>query len=155
MKNITAIICAITIFCSCSARAEEKCGGSDLKYYNQAIAFQLAKRGVPSRISGGDMVCVAEKHAAAFTAAENSVDHFFHEVAYNPKDACEERALVEWATRERLRFDVRPTTDMRDQPAGNLFFLRSFTQEEVVSNSEKLAKNAPKGSRCKPMKSAH
>jgi hypothetical protein len=47
-------------------------------------------------------------------------------------------STTEWAKRESLRFDVRPALDSRGRPAGNLFLIRSFTQEELVANRAKL-----------------
>jgi len=65
-----------------------------------------------------------------------------------PGDACEERALIEWAQKEKLRYDLRGTLGSRNRPAGNLFLLRSFTREEMVSNREKLELSPARGATC-------
>jgi len=93
------------------------------------------------------MVCVAGRHAAEFDAAVREADKYFHEIADLLKDECEERALVEWATREKLRFDVRGTTSGK-----RMFLLRSFNADEVASNRQRLTRDAPKGMTC-PAKS--
>jgi hypothetical protein len=128
--------------------AEPKCGGSDVKYYDQAIGYHLAQRGVPYSIRSGGMVCVEGKHAADFVAAERQAEKYFHEVADLLKDACEEQALVVWATREKLRFDVRGTIRSDGSPGGRMFLLRSFTMEEVAENMRRLSNDAPRGASC-------
>lgn len=152
MRVIFVTVCVAFTLSTSNADAKDKCGGSDAKYYDQAIAFHLAKRSVPYRITQDGSVCVAEQYSSEFVAAEQQVQKYFHEVAYNPKDSCEARAFIDWATNERLRFDMRPSYNSNNQPAGNMFFLRSFTYEEVVLNSDKLANGAPKGATCKPSK---
>ena len=135
-------ICAAT-----SAAAGEKCGGSDVKYFDEALAYHLTKAAVPYTIKPGGLVCVPESQATALRAAEVEVDASFHEVAHLLRDSCEERALVAWATEQGLRFDVRPTRNARDEPSGRMFLLRSFTRQEASSNREKMGK-APVGAKC-------
>jgi hypothetical protein len=94
-------------------------------------------------------LCVAEKHSSQLKAAERELERYFPQIAHKPKDSCEERALVEWAQRENLRFDLRAAVDMRNQPTGNLFLLRSFTQEEMIANRQKLEQSAPIGATCR------
>ncbi len=130
--------------------ADDACRGSDAKYYNEALAFHLAKRGVPHRIEE-HVVCVSARNAAKLRAAEADVDATFPQVAYLLRDACEERAFADWAKREGLRFDIRSTVDAHNQPSGRMFLLRSFTAEELASNRSRLANNAPKSAYC-PMR---
>jgi len=129
--------------------AEPKCGGSDLKYYDQAIAYHLEQRGIRYKIHSDGMVCVDGKYAAEFVAADREAAKYFHEVADLLKDSCEERAFVEWATRENLRFDVRGTHRFDGSPGGRMFLLRSFTAEELAVNKRRLANDAPKGAVCR------
>jgi len=135
-------VCGVLIGC-----AEPKCGGSDLKYYDQALAYQLGKRGIRADVRNHGMVCVDGRHATEFDAAVREADRYFHEIADLLKDECEERAFVQWATREKLRFDVRGTTSGK-----RMFLLRSFNAEEVASNRQRLTRDAPKGMTC-PAKS--
>jgi hypothetical protein len=127
--------------------AEDACRGSDAKYYNEALVFHLAKRGVSYRVSN-DVVCVSGRKAAELRAAEAEVDATFHEVAYLLKDSCEERAFVDWAKREGLRYDIRSTLDSQNQRSRKMFLVRSFTREEVASNRAKLATGAPTEATC-------
>jgi hypothetical protein len=118
-----------------------------VKYYDEALAFHLTKRGVSHRVSD-QVVCVAGRNAAELRAAQADVDASFYEVAHLLRDACEERAFTDWATRERLRFDVRQTLDQQNQPSRKMFHLRSFTREEVASNRARLDAGAPKKAAC-------
>ena len=131
--------------------AAEKCSGSDTKYFNQALIFHLEKRGVPYRVST-DVICVEERYATEFASAQQQLDSYFNELAYKLDDACEERALVDWAQKAGLRFDVLPVRNSRNEPAGNMFFLRSFTREELEHNRAKFDSEAPKDSTCKSKK---
>lgn len=129
--------------------AGEKCGGTDVKYYDQALSFHLTKAGVEHRVDRDGMVCVAKKHTAEFVAAERKTDESFHEVAYLLRDSCEESAFVDWATKEKLRWDIRQGHDANQKPGGRLLLIRSFTREEVAANADKLQNQAPKGATCK------
>jgi len=127
--------------------AEDACRGSDAKYYNEALAFHLARRGVSYRVSDS-VICVPGRNAAGLRAAEADVEASFHEVAHLLVDSCEERAFADWAKREGLRFDIRSTVDSQNQPSRKMFLLRSFTREEVASHRTKLVNNAPKKATC-------
>ena len=118
-------------------------------FYDEGLIFHLTKAGVPYRRMHGSGLCVDEKYSTQFKAVERELERYFPQIAHKPRDSCEERALVEWAQREKLRFDLRPAFDMRNQPTGNLFLLRSFTNEEMVANREKLDRSAPVGATCK------
>jgi hypothetical protein len=139
------IVLVLVTFAAC---AEPKCGGSDLKYYDEAIAHHLAKRGIPYKIRSDGMVCVDGKHASDFVAADREAAKYFHEVAHLLKDKCEERAFVEWATRERLRFDIRDTIRSDGSPGGGMFLLRSFNADELAANKRRLTDDAPRGVSC-------
>jgi len=134
---------------SASALAKEHCGGSDAKFYDEGLIFHLTKAGVPYRRMHGYGLCVDDKYSTQFKAAQRELERYFPQIAHKPKDSCEERALVEWAQREKLRFDLRPAFDMQNQPTGNLFLLRSFTNEEMVANREKLNRSTAVGATCK------
>ena len=126
------MLCGLLAACS-----EPYCGGSDLRYYDDALGHQLARRDVSYQIRRDGMVCVEGRHATEFRAAQGEVDKYFHEVAHLLKDACEQRAYESWATREKLRFDIR----------GRMFLLRSFNAEELAANRRRLS-SAPKGAAC-------
>ena len=130
-----------------SACAEPECGGSDVKHYDQALVHQLNKRGIRADARPDGMVCVEGRHAQEFAAAQRDADRYFYEVAELLKDACEERAFVQWATREKLRFDVKDTVRMDGSPGGRMFHLRSFDADEVAANRRRLS-SAPKGASC-------
>lgn len=148
MKGSVAIWCAAMAIAT-PAFSKEKCGGSDTKYFDEALAYHLARARVPHTVKPGGLVCVPQSRAMDLLRAQTEVDASFHEVAHLLRDACEERALVDWATKQRLRFDVRPTRNARNEPSGRMFLLRSFTREEVSLNRERLAKS-PMGATCKP-----
>ena len=147
MPSTAGVALAIAVLVCLAACAEPKCGGSDLKYYDQALAYQLGKRGIRADVRNDGMVCVDGRHAAEFDTAVRETDKYFHEIADLLKDECEERAFVQWATREKLRFDVRGTTTGK-----RMFLLRSFNADEVASNRQRLTRDAPKGAAC-PAKS--
>jgi hypothetical protein len=128
--------------------AREACGGSDAKHYDEGLIFYLKKAGVPYRRMRGSGLCVHERYSSQLKAAQQELDRYFPQIAHKPKDACEERALVEWARREKLRFELRPAFDQRNQPSGKIFLVRSFTHEELVANREKLERLAPIGATC-------
>lgn len=152
MTATTARLFFVSLLGAVAACAEPKCGGSDLKYYDQAIAYHLEQRGIRYKINSGGMVCVDGKDAAEFVAADREAAKYFHEVADLLKDACEEKAFVEWATRENLRFDVRGTYRFDGSPGGRMFLLRSFTADELVANKRRLDNDAPKGATCRAPK---
>jgi hypothetical protein len=153
MPAMVGRVFTVLVLASLAACAEPKCGGSDLKYYDQAIAYHLDKRGVPYRIGAGGMVCVDGKYASDFVAADREAAKYFHEVAHLLKDACEERAFVEWATRDGLRSDVRGTIRSDGSSGGKLFLLRSFTADELAANRRRLDNDAPTNASC-PKKKA-
>jgi hypothetical protein len=147
-NGLVARVFIVLVLASLAACAEPKCGGSDLKYYDQAIAYHLDKRGIPYRIGADGMVCVDGKHAADLTAADREAAKYFHEVAHLLKDACEERAFFEWATKERLRFDIRGTLRSDGSPGGAMFLLRSFNADELATNRRRLDNDAPGNVSC-------
>lgn len=149
VMKVVASMASAAALAAAPALAKDVCGGSDAKYYDEGLIFHLSKARVPYRLSHGSGLCVEEKYGPQLRAAERELDRYFPQLAHNPKDACEERALAEWATREKLRFDLRPAFNMRHEPAGNLFLIRSFTREEMIANREKLDHSAPIGATCK------
>jgi hypothetical protein len=58
-----------------------------------------------------------------------------------------DRAYVEWAEREKLRFEESEVVDLERKPAGRMFHLRSFTAEEATEHRRKL-QDAPRGASC-------
>jgi len=141
-------ICIALLLGYLAACAEPTCRGSDEKYYAQAVGYQLAKRGIPYEIRPGGMVCVDARHASDVVAAEREAEKYFPQVAHLLKDSCEERAFVEWATRERLRFDIRDANNLEDGRPERMFLLRSFNAEELAANKRRLSNDAPQGVSC-------
>jgi hypothetical protein len=148
MRNVASIAVAAMMSVGCG-NAKEVCGGSDAKFYDEGLIFHLSKSGVPYRKMQGSGLCVDEKYASQLKAAERELERAFPQIAHKPQDACEERALIEWAEREKLRFDVRPAFDSRNQPTENLFLIRSFTYEEMLANRQKMEATAPRGATCR------
>lgn len=147
MKGVARIV-GITATCGAlSGCAQDVCRGSDAKFYNEALAYQLTARGIPHKLTG-DVVCVSARNAPELSAAVARVGETFNQVAHLLRDSCQEQAFVAWAEKEGLRFDVRTTLDVQHRPSARMFRLRSFTTEEVASNAAKLARDAPKGAIC-------
>jgi len=148
MKQVGPIFVALLVGCGTSS-AEDICRGSSAKFYDEGLAYHLKQAGVPYRPMDGGGLCVDPKYAPEMEEAERQLERAFHQIATNPKDGCEERALVDWARREGLRYELAPALNSRNEPAGHLFLIRSFTYEEMVANREKFDRSAPKGARCK------
>ena len=145
MRTLCTVAVVLAFGC---AETKQACSGSDAKYHNEGLIFHLSKAGVPYKRSQGGGVCVDEKYASQLRAADRELERFYPQIAHKPKDACEERALVEWAEKEKLRFDLRQGYDIRKKPSGNLVLLRAYTKEEMASYREKLDKEAPIGATC-------
>jgi hypothetical protein len=139
-------ICAIASG-GCIVEAKDRCIQRPGSHFDAGVAYHLSKNGIPFRIAGEGGVCVAEEVSLEFESAMRQVEKYFWEVAYHLNNDCEERAFVDWATRENLRFDVGDVVDLNRKPAGRMFHLRSYTYEEVVSNRRKL-NEAPQGVVC-------
>jgi hypothetical protein len=147
MKSKSAWLLGLAVAILCAGCAEPECRGSNVRYYDEALAFHLAKRGVSYQSSQG-VVCVGGFSATQMRDSQAEVDAVFNQLAYLLRDDCEERAFAEWAKKEGLRFDVRPTAAEKDRPAGRMFHLRPFTREEAAAMQAKLG-GAPKGVKCK------
>jgi hypothetical protein len=113
-----------------------------LAHYNEGLAIHLSKGKIKHAVTDKG-VCVASQDAKRLESAAEEFGNYFYDVAELLRDACEERAFVEWATRNRLRFEVRSTDKGR-----RMFFLRSFNAEEVALNRQRLRNEGPKGVRC-------
>ena len=118
--------------------AKDRCIQRPGIHFEAGIAYHLSKNGVPYRITGEGGVCVAEEASAEVEAAIRQVEKYFWEVAYLLNNVCEERAFVDWASKENLRFDVADVVDLNRELSGRMFHLRSYTYEEMVSNRRKL-----------------
>jgi hypothetical protein len=149
MRCMAALVATLLLGCTDAGDAKQACGGSDAKYYDEGLIFHLSKAGVPYRRMDKSGLCVDEKYASQLRAAERELERYYPQIAHNPKDSCEETALVEWAQREKLRFDLRQAYDMKQRPAGKLFLLRAFNQEELASYRKKLDREAPLGAICR------
>jgi hypothetical protein len=147
MRNAVAAI-AMTALAACAEESPD-CRQNSGKYYDAAISRQMTRNGVPHTIDANRGVCVSRAFSSKFEAASREVDTYFHEVAGLLKDECEERAFVDWATREKLPFEVVDTTRSDGKPGGRMFLLRSFGRDEVEPNKEKLWNQSPRNAQCK------
>lgn len=136
MHAVPFSICAMAL--ALPAQANEQCVQRPSVHYGPGLAQLLSSERVPHRITPKG-ICVDEKHAAALDAAERNVDNHFWEVAHLIRSTCEERALIAWATKENLRFEVNEVVDLARKPAGRMFHLRSYTKDEVQANHRRLA----------------
>jgi hypothetical protein len=132
-----AYAAGIAACCAGTAWAAETCVQRP-GHYDAGLAYHLAKRGVPYTAGPERGVCVAEERSSDMAAAMTQLDSHYWEVAKALKNACEERAYVEWASRAKLRFDVGDVVDLSRKPAGRMLHLRSFTAEEAVEYQRKL-----------------
>lgn len=142
-------ICAGMMAPAISSAVEERCFHSPGNHYHLGVSHHLAKAGVPHRVAPQNGVCVPEALAARVEAAMRELDRYFWKVPHHLADPCEESAYVEWAAREKLRFDVGNLVDLQGNTAGRVFHLRSYTREEMDSNRRKL-EDAPKVATCRP-----
>lgn len=146
MKTVAVLI---PVFVIAACQAEERCTNSSARYWDQALSRQLAKNDVRHVMRPPNNVCFSTADAKRVEAATREVDNFFPEVAALLKDACEERAYVEWATAAGLLFEVGAAKDSAGNPGGRLFMLRSLTKEDVPINRQRLSNEAPGGKTCK------
>jgi hypothetical protein len=142
----------ICIASACVAACGQRCIQQDLKYYDEALSQQLTKSGIPNTRKPDKGVCVPARQARQLDLAARQVDSYFYEVADRLKDSCEERAFVEWATKEKLRFDIQDTIRSDGSPGGRIFLLRSFSADEVAVNTRRLIEDAPRGASCRRKK---
>ncbi|MGE0356197.1 MAG: hypothetical protein AB7P08_04710 [Burkholderiales bacterium] len=145
-----AIVCGL--FISGCDRDEVKvsqfCSHRDSEHYDRGLSDYLTKSGIPNTTHPERGVCVPSERRGDFEKAATRLDNYYYEVAALMRDSCEERALVDWAKQQNLRYDVRDTTNSDGKPAERMFHLRSFSAEEVESNRQKLREEAPKNVRC-------
>jgi hypothetical protein len=149
MKLSLGAICIVSAcVAACGYGSYDRCEQRELKHYDEALSQQLTKNGTPNVIKPDKGVCVPAKYAPQLDVALRQVDNYFHEVADLLKDSCQEHAFVEWATKERLRFEVRDTIRSDGSPGGRMFLLRSFSPDEVATNKRRLSADAPRGASC-------
>jgi len=154
MKLSLGAICVVSAsVAGCGYGSYDRCEQRELKHYDEALSQQLTKNGTPNVIKQDKGVCVPAKYAPQLDAALRQVDTYFNEVADLLKDACQERAFVEWAIKEKLRFEVRDTIRSDGSPGGRMFLLRSFSTDEVATNKRRLSDDAPRGVSCPKEKS--
>ena len=146
--SLGAVCVASACVAGCGYGNPERCEQREVKYYDEALSQQLTKNGTPNAIKPDKRVCVSAKHAPQLDLAMRQVDSYFHEVADLLRDSCEERAFSEWATKEKLRFDVRDTISSDGSPGRRMFLLRSFSLDEVAVNKRRLSSDVPKGVSC-------
>ena len=146
MKSHIAALTILSI--PVAACADEACRHYSAKYYDEALSNQLSKNGIPHTVHPEKGICVSVGQEPGLEAASRQVDTYFHQVARVLKDECEERALVAWAEKEHLRFDVASARNSDGRPGGRMFLLRSFSREEASANQDKLWNKAPKHVSC-------
>jgi hypothetical protein len=144
MKRGAAAIGTFTMVLS-ACDSYDYCVHRDTKYYDEALSRQLTKNDVKHSVAPDKGVCVADKQE--IDKAAGQVETYFHEVATLAADSCEEGALVAWATREGLRFDVLDTTSSTGK-RGRMFLIRSFSSGEADVNHKKLREFAPSIRKC-------
>ena len=127
--------------------ADDICIHRVSRYYDEALSRQLTLNGVRHSLLPEKGICVAPDKKPQLDAASRQVDSYFNEVAALVADQCEERALVAWATREGLRFEVADTTSSTGAP-GRMFLVRSFGPDEVQLNHKKLREVSPTIAKC-------
>jgi len=147
MRALAAATCLVLASTGAQGEPKETCLQRPSAHYDAGIAHHLSKSRTPHRVSAEGGVCVAAEHASALEEASRQVDAHFWEVARLLRDDCEERAFVEWATREKLRFEIGNVVDLNRRPAGRMFHLRSYSSDEVAANRRKLDE-APAGAAC-------
>jgi hypothetical protein len=98
-------------------------------------------------MQNGRGVCFAKRDEAKVKATVQELERHFFEVADMLKDSCKEKAVIEWASRERLPFEVHDTTST-DGRSGRMINIYSFSKEEVVANRRKLSSEAPRSVTC-------
>lgn len=140
----TAVFGVVAV--SLAGCADDICTHRVSKYYDEGLSKQLTLNGVRHSLLPEKGICVAPDKKQQLDAASRQVDNYFHEVATLVADQCEERALVAWATREGLRFEVADTTSSTGK--GRMFLLRSFSPDEVQINHKKLREISPTIAKC-------
>jgi hypothetical protein len=147
MKTIALVFGMAVMLDAAVSMAKDVCAASGAKHFDDGLVYHLARANVPYLRKDPGLVCVDEKHTKKLVAAEAELENYFHEIAIVPLDDCGERALIEWAQKEGLRYEVDRTFDAQRRPIGKLLFVRSFTYEQLQSNREKL-KAAPERVKC-------
>jgi len=130
------------------AQEPERCFQLPAGHYAAGVVHHLSQNAVPHRIDPAAGVCVAAARWSEVEAATQHIDRVYWKVSRPLADECEEKALAEWATREKLRFDISTAYDLKRRPAGRTLYLRSFTSEEMAVNRRKL-REAPRDEACK------
>jgi hypothetical protein len=143
---LLAIFLAAGLLAGCTE--ERQCVNHSVAYYEQGLARLLAANGVAHSLERDRGVCFARRDAPKVKAAEQELEKYFYQVADLLRDECEETALVEWATRQGLRFEVHDTVSHDGRPAGRMINLYSFSREEMEANHRKLYSEAPRGRTC-------
>ena len=145
MKIMGALIAAAVLL---GCGESERCWKNEDAALDAAFSKELAARGITARLDQRRGVCVPKANAGALDEAYRRINEYRSEVAALASDECEQRALVDWAKRENLRYDVLPSTTSDGRPSGNMLIVRSSSAEEVAANREKLRRELPKIQRC-------
>jgi hypothetical protein len=145
VKILAVTVCALLL----TGRSEpESCWKTVDPLFDAALSKELGSRGVAFRLDQKDGVCVPKNRAIALNDAYRRVNEYSSEVAALASDECEQRALVAWATRENLRYDLLPSTNSDGTPSGKMLIVRSLSAQEVALNHEKLRQELPKIQGC-------
>jgi hypothetical protein len=146
MKIIAGLVASsVAVVVGCTHA--EQCIDDGNAYYNQGLSRILAANGVASSVQPGRGVCFAEGDAPKVKAAERELERYFFEVADTLRNSCDEAAVVAWASREKLPFEVHDTIGSDGRPSFRMINIYSFSQAEVESNRRKLSE-APRIRQC-------
>jgi hypothetical protein len=155
MKFSFSLCCVLGLLSfGCIGTENEQCTDHSAKYHSEALSLRLTKNGVAHVVKPGQGICFDPKNAAQVEKSSREVDHYFYEVVRGLTDSCEEKAIVTWAEREKLRYEVFESFDADRKPSGRrLFTIYSISEEDRDINQRKLWNKAPLGVRCSKSKS--
>ena len=138
----------ITVLSGCAPTGFDRCRSSSIGNYAQVLSQHLRSEGIPHSLSKEGGVCFAKADSQKVDAVAGQMDNLIQEVATLMKDDCEERALIEWASKQSLSYAVNNTVDSNGKPSKRMFHLQSLTGEEVERNRRRLAEEAPRNVSC-------
>ncbi len=153
----TVSLFIITFFVQgCAREDKQQCWSDPNQYYIDALSKRLTKNGITHSLHPKGSVpkeeearvCYLPRFSPDVKKENREIDNYFREVAAVLRDSCEELAYVEWATKEKLPFEVVDTTSLDGKRAGRMFNLYSITPEDVALNRQKLLDHAPRNKRC-------
>ena len=146
MKFVACLLASSTLAIVACAETEQ-CFGNSSAHYNQGLSRLLTEKGVVNSVKPNRGVCFARSDESKVRAAERELDGYFYEVADILRNSCDEAAVVAWASREKLPFEVHDTIGSDGRPSFRMINIYSFSKGEVESNRRKLSE-APRVREC-------